>query len=109
MFGNKVEKIASLVEKGKEGALIKLAGDKDKEVKIAALKGLGKIGKDDAFNMMIPLLTDSDADVREATAAALGVMGNSHANAHLRYYLESETNDKVKAAMKKAIESLGSQ
>lgn len=107
MFGNKLEKVASAIEKGKEGALLKLAQDKDKNVQLAAIAGLGKVGKDDGFNLMVPLLTAEDADLRAAAASALGEMRNEHASAHLRYHLESEKEAKVKEAMKEAITKLG--
>ena len=69
MFGNKLDKIQKLVEGGKEAALIKLAKDKDKTVKLAAIAALGKIGKDDSFNIMVPdMLIDDDPDVRIAAA-----------------------------------------
>lgn len=106
MFGNKLDKIPKLVEGGKEAALIKLA--KDKTVKLAAIAALGKIGKDDSFNIMVPdMLIDDDPDVRIAAALALGEMKNAHASAHLRYYLEREKDAKVVTAIKQAITSLG--
>ena len=89
------------MKKGKEAALIKLAHDKDEEVKLAAIAGMGKIGKDDSFNAIVPdMLTDEDPKVRAAAAEALGVMQNEHANAHLRYYLEREKDPAVIAAMR---------
>ena len=108
MFGNKLDKIPKLVEGGKEAALIKLAKDKDKTVKLAAIAALGKIGKDDSFKIMVPdMLIDDDPDVRIAAALALGEMKNAHASAHLRYYLEREKDAKVVTAIKQAITSLG--
>lgn len=105
---SKLEKIQKDIEKGKESALIKLSKDKDKEVRLAAIAGMGKIGKDDSFNAMVPdMLTDEDPDIRAATALALGVMKNAHASAHLRYYLEREKDEKVTAAIRTAIASLG--
>ena len=66
-----------------------LAGDKDENT-LAAIAGMGKIGKDDSFNAMVPdMLTDSDPKVR-AAAEGLKKMKNEHASAHLRYYLERE-------------------
>lgn len=102
----KLDKVNKLIEKGNEKGLLKLAGDKDKEVKLAAIGGLGKVGKDDSFNVMITFLIDPDADIRAAAAAALGTMGNNHANAHLRYHLNNEKDPKVIEAMKVAISSL---
>ena len=96
---SKLEKVEKAIEKGKEAALIKLAHDKDEEVKLAAIAGMGKVGKDDSFNAIVPdMLTDA--------AEALGVMKNEHANAHLRYYLEREKDPAVIAAMRGAIASL---
>lgn len=105
---SKLDKIQKDIEKGKEAPLIKLASDKDKEVRLAAIAGMGKIGKDDSFNIMVPdMLTDPDPDIRAATAAALGEMKNAHASAHLRYYLEREQDAKVVAAIRAAIAALG--
>ena len=104
---SKLEKVEKAIEKGKEAALIKLAHDKDEEVRLAAIAGMGKIGKDDSSNAIVPdMPTSDDAKIRAAAAEALGVMNNEHASAHLRYYLEREKDATVIAAMKKAISSL---
>ena len=104
---SKLDKVTKAIEKGKEAALIKLAGDKDEEVKLAAIAGMGKIGKDDSFNTIVPdLLTDENPKVRAAAAEALGEMDNEHASAHLRYYLEREKDPSVINALKKAISNL---
>ncbi len=107
MFGGKMEKVAKAVEKGKEAGLLKLAHDKDKTVRLSAIAGMGKIGKDDSFNLLIPMLSEEDPDVRAAAAAALGTMGNEHANAHLRYRLEREKDPNVLSAIKTAITQVG--
>lgn len=104
----KLEKVQKDLEKGKESSLIKLSRDKDKEVRLAAIAAMGKIGKDDSFNIMVPdMLIDEDPDIRAATALALGEMKNTHASAHLRYYLEREKDEKVVAAFRNAIAALG--
>lgn len=105
---SKLDKIQSCIEKAKEGPLIKLANDKDKAVKLAAIAAMGKVGKDDSFNAMVPsMLIDDDPEIRAAAALALGEMKNAHASAHLRYYLEREKDEKVVAAIKTAIANLG--
>ena len=104
---SKLDKVEKAIEKGKESVLIKLANDKDEEVKLAAIAGMSKIGKDDSFNAIVPnMLTDGDPKVRAASAEALGVMKNEHASAHLRYYLEREKDATVIASIKKAISNL---
>lgn len=102
----KLENIAKYVEKGKEPKIIKLLGSKDKEVQLAAMEALGKMGKDEGFNALIVRLSSDDADIRAAAAAGLGAMGNDHARAHLTHLLETEKDEKVIAALKKAIEGL---
>ena len=102
---SKLEKVEKAIEKGKEAALIKLAQDKDEEVRLAAIAGMGKIGKDDSFNFIVPdMLTNPK--VRATAAEALGNMDNEHASAHLRYYLEREKDPTVIAAMRNAIAAL---
>lgn len=104
---SKLEKVEKAIEKGKEVALIKLAQDKDEEVRLAAIAGMGKIGKDDSFNFIVPdMLTNDDPKVRATAAEALGNMDNEHASAHLRYYLEREKDPTVIAAMRNAIAAL---
>ena len=102
---SKLEKVEKAIEKGKEAALIKLA--QDKEGRLAAIAGMGKIGKDDSFNFIVPdMLTNDDPKVRATAAEALGNMDNEHASAHLRYYLEREKDPTVIAAMRNAIAAL---
>ena len=83
------------VESKKEGKLLKLVHDKDQQVRLAAIAGLGKVGKDDGFNALITLIADEDEKVRAASARALGELGNEHAVAHLVYRMEHETDQAV--------------
>ena len=43
----KLEKIEKCVQKGKEDELVKLVHDRDKNVRLAAIAGLGRAGKED--------------------------------------------------------------
>ena len=104
---SKLDKVEKAIEKGKENVLIKLAQDKDEEIRLAVIAGMGKIGKDDSFNFIVPdMLTNDDPKIRAAAATALGEMNNEHASAHLRYYLEREKDPTVVTAMKNAISAL---
>ncbi len=100
---SKLDKVQKYVDKSKEAGLIKLANDKDKEVRLAAIAGMGKIGKDDSFNVLISMMADPDPDIRAADAAALGAMKNEHADAHLRHRLELESDARVTQAIKDAL------
>lgn len=99
----KLDKIQKCVDKRKESALIKLAHDKDKEVRLAAIAGMGKIGRDDSMNDLIGMLHDADADIRAACATALGEIKNDHAEAHIQYQLGKEQDEKAQQAMKNAL------
>ena len=103
---SKLEKIEKYVAGHMEEKLVKLAQDKDQEVRLAAIAGLGKVGKDDGFNLLITLLSDGDPRLRAASARALGELGNEHATAHLTHRLEHETDAEVAAAIKEAVAAL---
>lgn len=103
---SKLEKIEKYVAGHKEEKLVKLAQDRDQEVRLAAIAGLGKVGKDDGFNLLITLLSDGGPQLRAASARALGELGNEHATAHLTYRLEHETDAEVAAAIKEAVAAL---
>lgn len=103
---SKLEKIEKYVAGHKEEKLVKLAQDKDQEVRLAAIAGLGKVGKDDGFNLLITLLSDGDPQLRAVSARALGELGNEHATAHLTHRLEHETDAEVAAAIKEAVAAL---
>ena len=103
---SKLEKVKKYVESKKEGKLLKLVHDKDQQVRLAAIEGLGKVGKDDGFNALITLIADEDEKVRAASTRALGELGNEHAVAHLVYRMEHETGSEVVEAIKNAISLL---
>ena len=77
---SKLEKIEKYVAGHKEEKLVKLAQDRDQAVRLAAIAGLGKVGKDDGFNLLI--------------------------TAHLTHRLEHETDAEVAAAIKEAVAAL---
>ena len=103
LFGSKTEKIEKAIEKKHESALIAFAHDKDKQTRLSAIIGIGKIGTDEGFNCLIPMLGDADPDVRAASATALGELGNAHAHAHLSFHLKSEQDENVKKALQAAL------
>lgn len=97
------------IAKGKDTDLIKLLGDKDQEVRIAAIDGLGQIGKEDSCNVLITLLDDESPKVRGAVARALGMLGDDHTATHLNYQNERETDEEVRKELHEALGKIKSQ
>lgn len=103
LFGNKADKIKKDIEKKNEKGLIAFAHEKDKQMRLEAIAGIGKVGTDDGFNCLIPMLGDEDADIRAAAATALGDLGNIHARAHLSFHFKNEQDERVKEAIQAAL------
>lgn len=106
---SKLAKIEKCIAKGKDADLIKLLGDKDQKVRIAAIDGLGQIGKEDACNVLITLLDDESPKVRGAVARALGMLGDDHTATHLNYRNERETDEEVRKELHEALGKIKSQ
>jgi HEAT repeat protein len=106
MFGSKMSKIEKLTAKKKSGKLVKYLNDKDGEVRLAAIKGLGQAGGEAAFNSLISLLRDSNADTRKAAASALEELNDDKSIAALNAHQKTETDDAVKEAMRRAIKAI---
>ena len=104
----KLDKVQKSIEKWKEAPLMKLAADRDKEVRLAAIAGLGQISRDDGYNTLISSLHDADPKIRAAVAHALGQLKNEHASAHLSHLLETEQDATVKQAVQDALHQLHS-
>lgn len=106
LFGDKHQKVQKALEKKNEAALIKLISDKDDAVALEAIAALGKIGSDDGFNALIPVLHSTMTEKRVAAANALGEIGNVHARAHLSYQLQKEKDAVAKKAMEDAMNKI---
>jgi|GEM_PF-1338309 len=74
-----------------------------------ALISLGRIGDEQASDLILPLLEHSHAKVRETAAFALGISLHKPATANLIERLQQEKNSKVRAAMVLAIGNLGGE
>ena len=103
MFGNKLLKIDRLVEKKKGDALAPLGLDKKQEVRLKAIQGMGQVGGESCYNMLVTCLRDADPMVRSAAAAALSQMGNPRARGHIEHQLKAETDPQVRDNMKAAL------
>lgn len=100
----KIEKIEKLAGKGKGEKLVKFMGDKDKEVRLAAIAGVaGMIENEDVRNTIVSLTEDADPDIRKAAITALGTGTGSYVETRLRYCLTHEKDEKVLQAVRDAL------
>lgn len=74
-----------------------------------ALINLGRIGGEQASELILPSLQHSQASIRETAAFALGIGLHKPATANLIERLSQEKNNKVRAAMVLAIGNLGGE
>ena len=103
MFGNKMSAVEKATKKGNVGSLIDLAGNKDGEVSMAAIAGLGNVGGQEASNFLVSRLGSPEPEVRIAIAHALGAIGDKHTKAFLSAQMSKETKPEVKEAMREAM------
>jgi HEAT repeat protein len=105
---SKLEKISKLVQKGKSEKLAALAGNKDPEVRQAAIHALGEIGDERSLNTLVVLIRSDDANDRAEAVRALGELAirdsrNTAAKTHLQYL---KTNEKEPAVIKALEETM---
>lgn len=106
MFGNKLSKVEKLAEKKKDAALIGLTTDKNEEVRMAAIRGLGQCDTDDAYNALVPLVHASDASSRRAAILALADMNRPSGRVHIEHQMRVEKDAQVLSAIQTALGSL---
>ena len=78
----------------------RLSQDKEKKVRVAAIAGLGQVGKGDAYNHLVTMMEDEDPEIRIACIKALGVMKDAAADTPLRHQMSKDTDEAVTAAMR---------
>ena len=103
MFGNKLAKIEKLTAKKNAAGLIPLTANKNEEIRLAAIRGLGACDSDDAFNTLVPLVHDASAAVRKAAVSALAETGRPASRVHIEHQMHVEKDAQVIAAMQNAL------
>jgi HEAT repeat protein len=84
--------------------LIQGLRDNRDHVRYMAAKGLHELGDSDAVEPLIILLKDENVYVRLMAVHALGALGGKKVKSALNKALDSEQNEKVKAAMTAALQ-----
>lgn len=108
MFGNKMNQVGKAIKKKHRSALIELCNNKDQEVSIAAIAGLGSVGGEDAANYLISRLQSTEPNVRIAVAHALGELKDMHTKAFLAAQLNKEEDPDVRKALSNAMSEIRS-
>ncbi|MBN1551732.1 HEAT repeat domain-containing protein [bacterium] len=103
MFGNKMNLVEKAIKKNNASTLIGLCNNKDQEVCLSAIAGLGEVGGETAANFMIANLQNTDPKIRTAIAQALGVLGDMHTKAFVSAQMSKEDNPDVRKALGKAL------
>lgn len=105
-FGDKMKQVERATEKRKSKKLIELAQCKKDDVRLAAIRGLGKSGGEEAINFLVTQLRHTDPQFRAAAALSLGEIGDPHAKAHIHGALRYEKNETTVKAMHTALGKL---
>ena len=99
MFGNKMNAVEKAIKKNHIPALIELSDNKEEDISLKAIAGLGSTGGDDASHYLVTRLQDTDPKIRAAVAQALGDIANKHTKAFLASQLKKEEDETVKQAL----------
>jgi HEAT repeat protein len=100
-------KVEKLTARKKRDQLAKFVNEKAPAVRIAAIKGLGQAGGEVAFNNLVTLLRDPEANIRQA-ASALEALKDPKSFAFFSARLKDETDDSVKEAINRALKAVQS-
>ena len=92
----KLEKIQKYIKKGNVDKLVAAADSKEKEIRMAAIEGLGEVSSEEkALNALVSLMENEDSDIRRAAVVALGKAKGSYVETQLRYCLSHENDEWV--------------
>ncbi len=100
------EKIAKLAEKKKSAPIIKILAKADKDTAIAGLKALGSIGDEASVNMLTHYFDNEDGDIRLAACKAALIINDSYIQTRVRHQLAVENDEKIKAGIQEALNSV---
>lgn len=103
-----MEKIEKWVEKGNTGKLEKMLGKGSSQEKAAVIDALGRVGGEDAVNLLISNLRSTDMEIRKASVTALGQTGAVRAMEFLRKITRDEPDSEIADLAREAMHNLAS-
>ena len=95
----KIANVAKAAEKKDVRTLLDYAVSKDKSIRLKAVEALGGVGGEGAFNLLVPMLRNTDVECRTAAAESLGRLGDARALAFIYDRLEREEVDSVREVL----------
>jgi HEAT repeat protein len=105
MFGLSEEKIAKWGEKGKAAKLLKAAGTKKENLRMAVIKAMGNVKDEHVYNTLITFLRDRNPEIRMLAMDALKKHENKNALEHVRSLLH-DTDSKVVEKAREVLRAL---
>ncbi|HPE38436.1 MAG TPA: HEAT repeat domain-containing protein [Bacillota bacterium] len=106
----RIDKVAEKIEKlGKKqnlGALAKMVGDPNDDVREAVAKAIGQIKSYESGMYLIPLFRDSSPMVRAAAAEAAGNINAKHCEEYVKKLAFADADPGVRAVAKEAHDKL---
>ena len=103
MFGNKMNLVEKAIRKNNASTLVGLCDNKDQEVYLSAIAGLGKVGGEESVNYLVSHLQHTDPKARIAIAHALGTLGDIHTKAFVSEQMSKEEHPEVRKALSTAL------
>lgn len=104
MFGNSEQKLEHLVKAHQWEKISKKISSSDAKTRLAAAEACGSADDEEAANLLVHLLRDSDKAVQLMAVKSIGQVGGEAAKTHLQQLLEQPgDSDELKAAIKESI------
>jgi HEAT repeat protein len=101
-----MDKIEKWVEKGNTGKLEKILSKGSVQEKAAAIEALGRIGGEDAINLLVASLRSADLEVRKASVVAIGQTGATRAMEFLRKITRDEPDSEISDLARESMHKL---
>ena len=97
------EKVAKWGEKKKGAKLVKAAGSRKENIRLAAAKAMGNVEDEQVFNTLITLLRDRNPEIRISAMESLQKIKNKNAIEHVRGLIndtDTKVSDKAREVLK---------
>jgi len=105
MFGLSEDKIAKWGENKKAAKLVKAAGTRKENLRLAVAKAMGNVDDEQVFNILITFLRDRNPEIRIAAMESLQKINNKNAIEHVRGLI-NDSDTKVSEKAREVLKAL---